>query len=652
MPTILTALAALLALWALPAGAADADAAPRHAIAMHGQPKYPPGFEHFDYVNPEAPKGGVVKLSSIGGFDSFNPFIIKGEPATAVGLIYDTLMVSSADEAFSQYGLLAESVEMPEDRSWVAFTLRPEARWHDGKPVTAADVVFTFEALLAKGRPFYRFYYASVETIEATSERRVKFTFKAGQNRELPLILGQLAVLPKHYWESRDFSKTTLEPPLGSGPYRIERFEPNRTVVYRRLPDYWGRDVPAVRGLYNFDIIQYDYYRDATVALEAFKAGEFDYRDENTSKLWATAYDIPAVERGDIRMLEIKHQLPAGMQGYVFNTRREMFKDPRVRRALAYGFDFPWTNEHLFYGQYVRTRSYFSNSEMAATGLPSAAELAILEPYRGRLPEEVFTEEYAPPTTDGSGRIRDNLRQGDRLLKEAGWVIRDGRRVHQDSGQVMDFEVLLVSPAFERITLPLAKNLERLGVGMRVRTVDSSQYIKRLETYDFDMIVNSWGQSLSPGNEQRGFWTTAAAERPGGRNYAGITDPVVDELVEKLIAARDRESLVAHSKALDRVLQWGHYVIPHWHLDYQRIAIWNKFGFPQTTPLRGLQFFTLWIDETLAASFEERRTPAAAAEEVKEESSSLIPIVLVVALLGVLAIVLVKHRRRRGGNHV
>lgn len=600
-------LSAIFGLILAASSVAAGDVIPRHGIAMHGEVKYPPDFTHFAYVNPNAPQGGGVKMAAIGGFDSFNGFIIKGEAADGLNMIYDSLMVDSADEAFSQYGLLAETVEMPDDRSWVAFNLRPEARWHDGRPVTAEDVVFTFNVLIDKGQPSFRFYYAGVEKVEATSDRRVKFTFKAGDNRELPLILGQLEILPKHYWQGRDFDKTTLDPPLGSGPYKIESFEANRTVIYKRVADYWGKDLAVNRGQNNFDAYEYDYYRDDTVALEAFKAGEFDMRLENISKNWAVSYDIPAVREGLIRKLEVKHKMPAGLQGFAYNIRRDLFKDARVRRALAYAFDFAWSNKNLFYGQYVRTRSYFDNSEMAATGLPAAGELAILEPYRGRAPAEVFTKEYQPPATDGSGTIRANLSIADGLLKEAGWVIKDGRRVHAETGKPFEFETLLANPSFERVVLPFAKNLERLGVKMRVRTVDSSQYIKRLETFDFDMMVFSWGQSLSPGNEQRNYWTAAAAARPGSRNVVGINDPVVDELVEKLIASPDRESLINHSKALDRVLQWGHYVIPHWHLDYQRIALWDKFGMPEATPLRGAQINAWWIDADKNNSLAARR---------------------------------------------
>jgi microcin C transport system substrate-binding protein len=587
---------ALLSAIILATGAQSAIAEPRHGLAMHGQPKYGPDFKHFDYVNPNAPKRGDVKLATTGSFDSFNGFIIKGESAAGIGGIYDTLLTSSADEAFTEYGLLAESVETPEDRSWVQFVLRKEARWHDGKPITADDVIWTFNTLVEKGQPFYRFYYGSVERVEKIDERTVRFSFKAGENRELPLIMGQIAVLPKHYWQDKDFAKTTLEPPLGSGAYKIDSFEPGRFVKYRRVTDYWGRDLPVNVGKDNFDTLRYDYYRDATVQVEAFKAGEFDFRAENASKSWATAYDFPALDKGLVKKEEIKHNRGAGMQGYIFNTRRAIFNDARVRQALAAAFDFEWSNRNLFYGQYKRTRSYFDNSELTSKGLPSKEELAILEPYRGRIPDEVFTTEYNPPKTKGDGRIRSNLKTGDALLKEAGWIIKDKKRINAETGEALEFEIMLISPALERVTLPMVKNLERLGVKARVRTVDTAQYLRRLETFDFDMITFVFGQSLSPGNEQRGYWGSEAAGQNGSRNFIGLKDPVIDELVEKLIAAPDRKSLITHTKALDRVLQWGHYVIPHWHLDYDRLVYWNKFQRPETTPLRGAQFSTWWIN--------------------------------------------------------
>jgi microcin C transport system substrate-binding protein len=572
------------------------SAAPVHALAMHGSPKYGPDFAHFEYVNPEAPKGGNVRLAAIGSFDSLNPFIIKGEAAAGIGGLYDSLTTASADEPFTRYGLLAESMEMAEDRSWIVFTLRSEARWHDGRPVTVDDVIFTFDLVRREGEPQIRFYYRDITAIEKLDGRRVKFTFANTSNRELPLIVGEQAILPQHYWQEREFARTSLEPPVGSGPYRIDRLEPGRYIVYQRDPDYWGRDLPVNVGRHNFATIRYDYYRDTTVVIEAFKAGEFDYREENSSKHWATAYAMPEVEQGLLNKMRFDNDLPQGMQGYVINTRRTLFRDRRVREALGWAFDFERSNQTLFYGQYKRTRSYFDNSEMAALGRPSAAELELLEPYRDQLPPEVFTSEYNPPATPGDGRIRDNLRRAYELLTAAGWQVESNRLVHTETGQPFEFEILLVSPLFERITLPYKQNLERLGINVRVRTVDTAQYIKRLETYDYDMIVFRWGLSQSPGNEQLNYWGSSAAQQDGSRNFAGVSSPVVDALLEKLISADDRDALVTACRALDRVLQWGFYVVPHWHIDYDRVLFWDKFGRPGITPAAGVQFGTWWVD--------------------------------------------------------
>ena len=580
-----------------------------HGIAMHGDLKYAPDFRHFDYVNPKAPKGGSVRLQAIGTYDSFNPFIVKGSPAAGIGRIYETLMAVSADEPFSEYGLLAESITVPGDRSWVQFTLRKEARWHDGKRVTADDVVWTFETLLTKAVPFYRGYYGDVKKVEKLDERTVRFTFGSGTNRELPLILGQLVVLPKHYWDGRDFTRTTLEPPLGSGSYKIGAFEPGRHVEYERVEDYWGRGLPVNVGRDNFDRIRHDYYRDDTVSVEAFKAGEYDFRYENSSKNWARAYDFPALNQGLVKKEEIPHDRSTGMQAFTFNTRRPLFRDRRVRQALAYAFDFEWSNRTLFYGQYKRTRSYFDNSELAATGLPGPAELAILKPYRGLLPEEVFTKAYEPPATDGSGRIRANLREASKLLREAGWGIDKTTRklTHKTSGRTMEFEILLVSPLFERIVLPFKKNLARLGIAAAVPpVVDSAQYRRRLDDFDFDIVIGSWGQSLSPGNEQRDFWGSDFAGRPGSRNLVGIRNPAVDALIEGVVNAPDRKSLVNHVRALDRVLQWGHWVIPQWHIPYDRLVYWDRFGRPEVTPTQGVQFHTWWVDARKAATLAKR----------------------------------------------
>ncbi len=569
---------------------------PAHGLAMHGDLKYGPDFKHFDYVNPNAPKGGNIRLGAIGGFDSLNPFIIKGNSAGGASFVYDTLLTSSADEAFSEYGLLAKTVRTPKDRSWVEFTLRDEARWHDGQPITADDVIFSFETLVSKGAPFYRFYYSSVAKAVKLGPKTVRFEFKPGENRELPLILGQLTVLPKHYWATREFDATTLEPPLGSGPYRVKSVDANRSIVLERVKDYWGKDLAVNVGQDNFETIEFEYYRDAQVSIEAFTGGRFDYRQENSSKAWATAYDVPAVKNGLIKLQKFDHNRPAGMQGFAFNLRRDMFKDPMVRQALGYAFDFEWSNKNLFYGQYTRTRSFFENSELAATGLPSKAELALLEPYRDKLPAEVFTKEYMPPSSDGSGNIRGNLRIASKLLSDAGWVIKDGVRVNEKTGQKLEFEILLSSPLFERVVLPFAKNLEKLGVIVHARTVETAQYRRRTDTFDYDMIVSNWGQSMSPGNEQRDFWGSAAADQQGSRNSVGIKSPVIDALIEKLIAAPDRVALVTACHALDRVLQWQHFVIPHFFAGYDRIAYWDKFGQPKVTPAQGSQFLTWWVD--------------------------------------------------------
>ncbi len=583
----------------------------RHGLSMFGDLKYGPGFEHFDYVNPNAPKGGEVKLAAIGSFDSLNPNVLKGIPAASLGLTRDTLLKSSDDEAFAEYGLIAESVEIAPDRSAVTFMLRSQARWHDQSPITADDVIFSLTALKEKGHPTYRAYYADVLGAEKVGERKVRFRFRDGNNRELPLILGQMPIVSKAYYSKVDFEKTSLEPPLASGPYRIEAVDPGRSITYVRVKDYWGKDLAVNRGKYNFDRIRLDYYRDTVVAVEAFKAGEYDLRRENVSKNWATAYDFPALAAGYVNKVEIAHEIPTGMQCFAFNTRRPIFKDPRVRQALTYAFDFDWTNRSLFYGAYTRTRSYFSNSELASRGLPSADELKLLEPFRGQIPQPVFTKEYVPPATDGTGNIRANLRAAFGLLEAAGWVVRDQVLVNAGTGVPFTFEVMLVDPSFERVVLPYVRNLKRLGIDVRVRTVDPSQYQNRFNDFDFDMTVASFGQSLSPGNEQRDFWSSRSAEIPGSRNLIGIRDQVVDSLIESLINAPDRAGLIARTRALDRVLLWGHYVVPHWHIRHFRVIYWNRFGRPEHPPKYALGFNDWWIaPEKDAALRSYRNQPA------------------------------------------
>ena len=575
-----------------------------HGYSLLGELKYSPDFEHFDYVNPEAPKGGYVRQSAIGTYDSLNPFILKGQSARGIGLLYESLLEGSLDEASTAYGLIAESLEVTYDKRAVIFHLRPEARWHDGNPITSADVVFSFDALKTKGHPFYRAYWSAVSKAEALGPHQVKFTLSDPKNRELPAILGQLTVLPKHYYNTVDFEKTTLDPPLGSGPYRIAALDPGRSISFERVKDHWAKDLPVNKGRHNYDRIRIDYSLDQTVALEAFKAHEYDFRSENIAKNWATAYDFPAVREGLVVTEEIRHEIPTGMQAFVFNTRRPMFKDRRVREALVYAFDFEWSNANLFYGQYTRTKSFFSNSELASRGLPTGHELELLKKYRGRVPKEVFIKEYLPPQTDGSGNVRSNLRTAKKLLEGAGYKVRDRQLLDPNSGEPMEIEVLLVQPSFERIVSPMIKNLARLGIKCRIRIVDTAQYQNRTDSFDFDIVVSSFGQSLSPGNEQINFWHSSKADVDGSRNIIGVKDPVVDELIDLVINAPDRQSLIDRTRALDRVLLWGHYVIPQWHIRTFRVAYWNKFKRPKIVPKYGFGFNSWWIDKANAAALE------------------------------------------------
>ena len=584
-----------------------AHAAPSEGMSLFGDLKYAPGFTHFDYVNPQAPKGGTIRYSAIGTYDTLNPFVIKGVPAAGIGMIFDTLSASSEDEPASEYGLAAKSIDLAPDKLSVLYTLRKEARFHDGTPMTPEDVIWTFETLRAKGQPIYRQYYGDVTKVEKEGDRGVRFYFKSAKNRELPQILGQMPVLSKKYWSGRDFEKTTLDPPLGSGPYTIQSIDPGRSITYRRVADYWGADLPVNKGRFNFDTIRYDYYRDATIALEAFKAGQYDTRLENSSKDWATGYDSPAFRAGLIKKEQIPNQLPSGMQGFGFNLRRPIFQDPRVREALAYAFDFEWSNKNLFYGAYQRTRSYFDNSELAATGAPQGKELAILEKFRGQIPDAVFTAEYDPPKYDGSGNIRDGLRAALKLLKEAGWTFKGEQLVNDQTGQPFEFEILLDNPQFERIVLPFVQNLKRMGITARVRTVDPAQYEKRMETFDFDMTVVLFPESLSPGNEQREYWGSRAADEQGSRNLLGVKNKVVDALIEELVQAPDRASLVAQTRALDRVLQYGYYVIPNFHLAAFRVAYWDKLRRPAVSPKYAPGFDTWWLDPAAEKAIEAKK---------------------------------------------
>ena len=570
-----------------------------HAIAMHGEPKYDQNFISVEYVSNNAEKGGNIVRSAIGTYDTFNPFTLKGTSAAGIGLLYESLTVGSSDEAFTEYGLLAKSIEWPDDRSWVTFTLRDEAKWHDGKKITSDDVVWTFNTLMEKGHPFYKYYYGDVSEVIKITENKVKFEFSTNTNKELVLIVGQLPVLPKHYWENKNFEETTLDVPIGSGPYKVKSFDAGRSITYELDMDYWGFEnniVPIKVGKDNMGSIRYDYYKDRGVEREAFKSGEIDFFSENTSKEWATGYDIDAVTEGLIKKELIPHENPQGMQAFAFNTRKDIFADKRVRKALSFAFDFEWTNKNLFYGAYKRTDSFFENSELASSGLPSQAELAYLNPYIDQLPKEIFNEEYSNPKTDGSGFIRNELQEATKLLQEAGWKLRDGK-LENSKGEPFEFEILLVSPAFERIVLPFIDNLEKLGINASLRTIDSSQYQKRIESFDFDMVVFTFSQSLSPGNEQRNFWSSGAADTNGSRNIIGIKNNVIDLLIENLINAKDREDLITISRALDRVLLWNYYVIPQWHISAYRVLYWDMFDQPKQKPKYSLGFDTWWVNQ-------------------------------------------------------
>ena len=578
-------------------------AAPKHAQTLYDEPpKYPANFTHFDYVNPDAPKGGTLRQAGFGGFDSLNPFINKGVAAEDIGMIYDTLTRHSLDEPFTEYGLLAEKIEKAPDNAWVLFYLRPEARFHDGHPVTAEDVKFTFDTLMSKGAPMYRGYYADVDNVEVEGTHRVRFIFKQAGNRELPLIVGQLPVLPKHWWAERDFSKGNLDVPLGSGPYKVADVQAGRSIRYERVKDWWGKDLPVNRGFYNFDTLQTDYYRDNTVALEALKAGQFDYWLEMSAKNWATAYNTEAVANGQLIKEEIANHNPTGMQGFIFNTRRPLFNDRRVREALGLLFDFEWANRQLFNGAYTRTRSYFDNSELASVGLPSPEELKLLEPLRAQIPPQVFTDEYQPSVTDGSGIIREQQRRAYQLLQEAGWRV-DGDQMLDSTGKPVTIEFLLAQTEFERILLPFKRNLADLGI----------ELVIRLRSRDYDLIVGGFGQSNSPGNEQREYWHSSSADNPGSRNYIGLKDPAVDSLVEGLINADSRQSLITHTRALDRVLLWGHYVVPNWHIKTWRVAYWNRFEHPKVSPQYDIGLHTWWA---------RGKSPEAAADEAAAQHSA------------------------------
>jgi len=593
--SLLAACAALAVLaGSLAATFSAAAQTPQHGIAMHGEPKYPAGFTRFDYVNDRAPKEGEIKLAAIGGFDSLNPMIVRGSSAAGIRWhVFESLMGRAYDEPFSLYGLIAETIMTPDDRSWVEFTLRPEARFSDGAPITVEDVMFTVETLRDQGRPNHKYYYGKVAAMEKTGDRSVRLTFTEDGDREMPLIMGLMPILPKHIYDGKDFTRTGLEPMTGSGPYTIGDVDPGSSITFVRNPDYWGKDVPAARGHNNFDRIRYDYYRDANASFEAFKSGEYTMRIEDDPTRWSTGYDVPAVKDGRITREDLRKRTPSGMRALVFNTRRDVFSDIRVRQALGLMFDFEWINKNLFYGLYTRTQSFYDNSDLASTGRPaSPAEKALLAPFPDAVTPEIMASGYVAPRTDGSGRNRAQMRDALALLKDAGYEVVDAKLVDA-AGTQFTFEILVASPEDERIALTFARNLERLGIDAKIRNVDSSQYQQRRQTYDFDMIFNFWSASLSPGNEQSFYWGGDSADTDGTRNYMGVKSEAVDAMIAAMLEARDREAFVTAVRALDRVLLSGHYVIPLYHAPDQWVARWNTLDHPQVQP-NFVRFDTWW----------------------------------------------------------
>ncbi|WP_167492578.1 extracellular solute-binding protein [Pseudomonas leptonychotis] len=578
-----------------------------HGYAQFGELKYPASFTHFAWINPEAPKGGTLRMMANGTFDTLNPYTLKGSSpiSTANFLQYGVnelnapLMVGtgaydpSGDEPSSSYGLIAESVEYSDDRSWVVFNLRPEARFHDGKPITAYDVAFSYRLLLKQGHPQYRTNLQEVKRVDILNRHSIRFVLKRAGNSLLILRLGELPVLPQHYWKDRDFKATTYEPPLGSGPYRITQVSPGRSLRFERVKDWWGAKLPVNRGKYNFDRVDVEFYRDSHVAFEAFKAGEFDIYIEQQAKNWANGYHFPALRRGEVIKAEIPHQIPTQTQALFMNTRREVFADRQVREAMGLMFDFEWANRALFNSSYTRAKSYYPNSEFAATGKPKGAEWLLLSPYRKQLQSRLFSEPFTMPQTEGRGIPRETLRKALGLLASAGWK-PSGQRLLNSQGQPLSFEILLVNPNLERILQPFTENLASIGIQARLRTVDRAQYKQRLDQYDFDMILLTLPQTLSPGLEQSQYFHSAQAKVKGGRNYAGITHPVVDAMIEKLLSAQSRDEQITATRALDRVLLWQHYSIPNWYIDYHRLAYRNRFAFAATPPFT-LGLRTWWL---------------------------------------------------------
>ncbi len=584
----------------------------KKSTALVGSPQYPDDFTQFNYVNPQAPKGGIVRLSTDGTFDSLNSVPQRGNLGIGVGLIYDSLMTSSMDEISAMYPLIATQMRYPDDYSSVTFQLNTAARWHDGEPLTAEDVAWSFDTLTKNNR-IYQNYYKNVTGVEINGKHEVTFSFDQTGNRELPHIVGQLMVMPKHWWEgtdekgeTRDITKGTLEIPLGSGAYKISRVVPGRTIEYARVEDYWAKDLPVNVGQNNFDRIRYEYFRDSVVEMEAFKSDDYDYRVESTARVWATGYDFPAVQDGRVIKQAFDDRGRGLMIGFIPNLRREKFQDARVRQALNYAFDFQEMNQTIFFDEYERIDSYFYGDELASSGLPTGLELEILETVRDEVPEEVFTTAFTNPVAGDSGAYRDNLREAVRLFREAGYELKDGKMVNSTTGEPFTIEYLLNSNRFEKVALRLKANFARIGVDLAVRIVDSSQWVNRVRSRDFDLIYTGWAQSLSPGNEQLEYFGSEAADQESARNWAGIKDPAVDKLIQRIIFAKDREELIAATKAMDRVLLANHYIIPGWTLLKTRTARWNRFSHPETLPYYNEPAFPTiwWYDEEKAAMVE------------------------------------------------
>ena len=589
---------------------AESSGQRHHALSLVGEARHRHDFQHFDWVRPDAPKGGRVRLRAPGTFDSLNPYALKGLPAVWVTTIHDTLMASSLDEPATDYGLVAEWVTYAPDFSSATFSIRPEARFHDGRPITPDDVVFSLE-VLKRSSPRYQIYFKNVARAFVAGERTVTFEFNIKGNRELPQIVGSLPVLSRHYWEgkdangeTRDLSKSSTEIPLGSGPYRIKHCDVGRSITYERVADWWARDLPVSRGQYNFDEVRFEYFRDAVPAFEAFKAGQLDFWSEGSAKNWAVAYDFDALRSGLVKRKEWPIDVVAPMQGFAFNIRRPQFQDPRVRRAFNLALDFEWASKNILFDQYKRVGSYFENSELKATGLPDGRELELLEGVRALVPPEVFTTPYANPFNRGPEDARRHMGEAMRLLAEAGWKHQNGG-LSNAAGETFTAEFLLLEPEFERLVQPYIAALGKLGIKASIRIVDSAQYRRRLNTFDFDIVVASFRQSLSPGNEQREFWGSAAADSEGSRNLIGIKNPAVDQIVEKLILAKDRAELVAASRALDRVLLWNHYLVPQWYVPHERVAMWDMFRGPTRMPTHvraTSRFLQVWWHDAGAAA--------------------------------------------------